>query len=61
MSSLDKANQNLKFDKRLIEWNLNNGQLTQEEYKKYLESLPDLGNNVELLNWGEEKSRQDAH
>lgn len=47
---------NLKFDKRLIEWNLRNGIITQEEYKKYLEQLPDSGGNVDLLNLNRESS-----
>lgn len=46
--SLDKAMKNLKFDKRLAEWHINNGQLTREEFEAYLKSLPDLAHNVEL-------------
>lgn len=61
MSSLDKATKNLKFDKRLTEWYMNNGQLTQEELKKHLDSLPDLASKVDMLNWGEEKPRSEAH
>ena len=61
MSSLDKATKNLKFDKRLTEWYLNNGQLTREELKKYLDAVPDLASKVDMLNWGEEKPRSEAH
>ncbi|MBK9323625.1 MAG: hypothetical protein IPM97_11900 [Bdellovibrionaceae bacterium] len=46
--SLDKAMKNLKFDKRLIEWHVNNGQLSQEELKAYLASLPDMGHNIAM-------------
>ncbi|WP_413288531.1 hypothetical protein [Bdellovibrio sp. HCB337] len=46
--SLDKAMKNLKFDKRLTEWYINNGQLTREELEAHLKSLPDMGHNVEL-------------
>jgi hypothetical protein len=46
--SLDKSMKNLKFDKRMIEWSLNNGQLTQEELKAHLASLPDMGHNIAL-------------
>lgn len=48
--SLDKALKGLKFDKRMIHWNLTNGQLSEQEYKKYLEDLKDVGNNVDLIN-----------
>lgn len=47
--SLAKAVNNLKFDKRLTEWCINNGQMTKEDLKKYLESLPDLANQVDLV------------
>jgi len=46
--SLDKAMKNLKFDKRLTEWYINNGQLTREELEAYLKTLPDMGHNVDL-------------
>ena len=44
--SLAKAMQKLKLDKRLIEQNLTNGNLSKEEYAQYLASLPDLANQV---------------
>ena len=46
--SLDKAMKNLKFDKRLTEWYINNGQLTREELEAHLKTLPDMGHNVEM-------------
>jgi|GEM_PF-1391914 len=48
--SLDKAMKNLKYDRRMTEWNINNGQMTREEFQKYLDSLPDLSHNVSLVN-----------
>ena len=36
--SLDK----LKFDKRMVKWNLNKKVLTEKEYKKHLDSLKDI-------------------
>ncbi len=48
--SLDKAMRMLKFDKRLTEWNINNGKLSKEELNQHLEALPDNGGNVDLLN-----------
>jgi hypothetical protein len=44
--SLDKAMKNLKFDKRMIEWHQNNGQLSAEELKAHLASLPDVAHNI---------------
>lgn len=44
--SLDKAMKNLKYDKRLTEWNITNNQITKEDWQKHLESLPDLANEV---------------
>lgn len=46
--SLDKAMKNLKFDKRLTEWHVNNGQLSKEELEAHLKSLPDMAHNVDL-------------
>jgi hypothetical protein len=62
MSSLDKAMKNLKYDKRMTEINLNNSQLSKEELKKYLEQLPDLAQNVDLLNMlDSETDQKDPH
>ncbi|MGZ3825221.1 MAG: hypothetical protein ACXVCR_09720 [Bdellovibrio sp.] len=47
--SLAQANKNLKFDKRMLERNVNVGEMTKEELQKYLESLPDLAHNVETF------------
>lgn len=47
--SLDKALENLKFDKRLTELNLRLGRITQEEVQKNLQSLEDLQAQVENL------------
>ena len=51
--SLEKAVKNLKFDKRLTDWSLSNGQITDMEYKKYLDSLPDSAHLVEYIKLGE--------
>ena len=47
--SLDKALENLKFDKRLIELNLKLGRVTKEEIKQYTQNLPDLESQCEKL------------
>lgn len=44
--SLNKSMKNLKYDKRLTEWNITNNQMTREEWNKHLENLPDLANEV---------------
>lgn len=40
--SLNKAVENLKFDKRLLDLNLRLGRLTQDEYNQHLKGLKDL-------------------
>jgi hypothetical protein len=45
--SLDKAMKKLKYDNRLIEWYMNNGQLSKEELEAHLQSLPDMAHNIE--------------
>ena len=42
MSDLPPALKKLKYDKRMIHWNLRQKLLTQREYQKHLESLEDL-------------------
>lgn len=39
--SLDEGMKALKFDARMIEYNLANGIITKEEYEAHLKSLPD--------------------
>jgi hypothetical protein len=59
--SLDKAMKNLKFDKRLIEWHVNNGQLSQEELKAHLASLPDVGHNIAMNTPDEDQHDKTEH
>lgn len=42
MKDLFKSLKDLKFDKRMIKWNLNRKILNMEEYKKHLQSLKDI-------------------
>lgn len=37
-----------KFDKRLVDKKLKNGEITQEEYKKFLDSLEECKNYNEI-------------
>ena len=48
--TLDKVMQSLKFDSRMIEFNLRTGVITKEELQKYLSQLPDSSNNSEKVN-----------
>lgn len=54
--SLDKALEDLKFDKRLTELNLRLGRITKEEVEKQIASLEDLESQVEKLDLESEKS-----
>ena len=42
MSDLPEMLKKLKYDKRLLNWNLRQKILTEKEYKKHLASLEDL-------------------
>ena len=42
MSDLPEMLKKLKYDKRMINWNLRQKLLTEEEYQKHLASLEDL-------------------
>ena len=54
-SSSDNSLKNLKYDNRMIEWMVNNGQITKEDLKKHMDELPDLTNKVDMLRMAEEK------
>lgn len=47
--SLNKALNNLKFDKRLIELNLKLGRITKAEVTETMKNLPDLEDQCEKL------------
>ncbi len=46
----------MKYDHRLLEINLRLGHITQEEYDKYVNALPDVGDNSEKINIEDGKS-----
>lgn len=54
--SLNKALENLKFDKRLVELNLKLGRVTQQEIDQKTKDLPDLEANSEKLNLEKEET-----
>lgn len=49
MSRLFKALEQLKYDRRMIQWNYAEGLLKKEEYQEYLKKLPDVSNNASEL------------
>jgi hypothetical protein len=53
--SLNKAIENLKFDKRLVELNLKLGRVTQQELDQKSKELPDLEAQSEKLNLEKEE------
>lgn len=59
--SLANAMKNLKFDKRLTEWYINNGQLTKEEVEAYLKTLPDMAHNIDLSDSDSDDDSQEQH
>lgn len=59
--SLDKAIREFKFDKRLIDQRLKNGEVSAEDYKKHLESLPDLANQCEKIDIDAQNDDNDIH
>jgi hypothetical protein len=52
--SLSSEIEKLKYDKRLQQWHLNRGLMSQDELKKHLESLQDLATNVEAFQLGDD-------
>ena len=42
MSKLAENLKKLKYDKRMINWNLRQKRITKEEYEKYLNKLEDI-------------------
>jgi hypothetical protein len=57
--SLKKEIENLKFDKRMIDWNISRNLLTQEELNKHLGELPDSSHNLSSIELSEEVAEQD--
>ncbi len=43
----------IQFDKRLIEFNLKNGKISEAEYKQFLEGLEDSSSNSETVRFDE--------
>jgi hypothetical protein len=53
----DQSMKKLKFDQRLLEFQLANGMITKKEYDEYLKSLEDVSHNAQpLLNESADKT-----
>ena len=46
---LNNIIQDLRFDKRIVEWSIRYKITSREEYQKHLQSLPDLSDQKEDL------------
>jgi hypothetical protein len=58
--SLDKAMKNLKFDSRLVEFNLRSGAITKDELQKHLAQLPDSGANAIKIELEDDSNGHDS-
>ena len=58
MSELSENLERLKYDKRMINWNLRQKIITEEDYKKHLLKLEDLSDLKVDLKIKEDKSSQ---
>ena len=56
MSDLPERLKKLKYDKRMLNWNLRQKLLTEEEYQKHLDSLEDLSHLKAESNIQEEEN-----
>ena len=56
MSDLPKMLKKLKYDKRMMNWNLRQKLLTEEEYAKHLSQLEDLSHLVQTDKKEDEKN-----
>lgn len=59
--SLDSALKSMKFDSRLLEYNLSAGIITKEEYEAYIKSLPDDSANSMPLKIEGTEGNQGSH
>lgn len=53
MKSLAGEIEKLKFDKRLAELEIKRKRMTKEEFKKHVDALPDLADNVAKMDLDE--------
>ncbi len=60
MSDISESLKKLKFDKRMVKWNMRQKLLTDAEYKEFLENLEDVSHlkNTEEPSFGPEEGEQ---
>lgn len=58
---MEKSKQMLKWDVRMIERALKTGEITQQDYEKYLKELPDLSHNVEKVDLEAQENEPSVH
>lgn len=58
MKSLDRALANLKFDSRMVDWNIQNGLITKVEFDKHLNDLKDLTQQTQKLEFEEDRDHE---
>lgn len=61
MSTLANAMKKLKFDKRMVDYNISRGEVTKEEWEKFLNSLPDSGSNAGPVEIENSSADHDTH
>jgi hypothetical protein len=59
--ALDKDLKLLKFDVRIQEWSVRNGQVKQSEIETHLKELPDVSNNAVPLDLEEKSGSNGSH
>lgn len=59
--SLAQATKKLKFDKRLLESNVAKGELSKEELKNHIDSLPDVSANSETFKLDGKHTQEESH
>lgn len=57
----DAYKESFKFDKRLNERLVKQGDVSEEEFKKYIETLPDLGSQIEMIHLGGQHGNSSTH
>ena len=51
----------LKYDTRLVDWNLKHGNLTESDIESYYNGLEDLSRMAEAVDLEDESSNRDAY
>lgn len=60
-STMAKNHTNFQMDSRLVNINIKRGNITKEEYDKFVKSLPDLSDQAEEISCYEDEFEGDAN